>query len=265
MDISNKVALVTGSTRGIGYAIAKALAYEGTFVYLNSAHSQNEGKGIEQKWGNEGYRTHYIQADVSSPSDVQKMFAEVKEKSGRLDILVNNAAVFGKDSNHPTFEEYAMTHRVNGFGVYLCCHYAPLVMERGKIINISSIFGLEPNPQAILASGVKAEIENFTKAFAKKYEGRIKVNSVAPGYTDTPLVNEHFTQQELKEVISKVPLKRLLHPDEVVHAVLIVLAQDQLNGETMVVDAGGLLPKKFEHFRVPLAHLPIAYLAPKVF
>ena len=235
---SNNIALVTGSTRGIGKAIATLLAKQGAIVYINS-RTNSEGIALERIFRKQGLKIHYIQGDISCIEDVRAIFDTIKREQGRVDILVNNAGIFYYDSSDYTV--YNVLHKINGYGVYLCCSLASTYMKNGKIINISSIYGVSPNPDAILASGVKAEVDCYTKAFAKKYLGKIQVNAIAPGYTDTSLLQNHFGKKEITKIIERIPLQRLLKPYEVAGMVSLLLANETISGQTLVIDGGYLL------------------------
>jgi len=243
MILKNKVAIVTGSTRGIGEAIVRTLASEGAKVIINSYHSINEGEVLAKELNSKGFNTAYIRADISNEADVRRLFEETIKVYGVVDILINNAGVLyrKKEIEESDIQDYLNLHLINGFGVYLCSEYAGRYMEKGKIVNISSIYGIVPNPNSILASGVKAEVESYTKAFATKYGDRIKVNSVAPGYTDTKIVQNNFSQEELEKVIEKTLSKKLLLPNEIAEIVLFLLKNDNIVGQTIIVDDGFLL------------------------
>ena len=110
--------------------------------------------------------------------------------------------------------------------------------EVWKDVNISSIYGINPDQDSILASGVKAEVEAYTKAFAKKLKGRIGVNSIAPGYTETPLLKASLSRDFIDNVVSKIPIGRLVKPDEIAEAVISLIHNDGITGQTIVVDGG---------------------------
>jgi len=243
MILKNKVAIVTGSTRGIGEAIVRALTLEGVKTIINSNTSINEGKVLENELNSKGFNTIYIQGDISDENDVRGLFDKTIKLYGRIDILVNNAGISYKKSESKKyyFEDYAKMQKINGWGVYLCSKYAAQFMERGKIVNISSIYGIEPNPNSILASGVKAEVESYTKSFAIKCKGKIEVNSVAPGYTNTKIVREKFSRKELKNIVNQTSQKRLLSPKEIADAVVFLLKNDGITGQTIILDGGYLL------------------------
>lgn len=235
MELKNKVALVTGSTRGIGKAIVELLCKRGAIVYINSFKSKEEGEKLEKDLTSKGFKVHYVNGDVSSEEDVKKIFDIIKKRYGKLDILVNNAGFYSDNKDYVSYNSF---HKTNGWGVYSCIVEAEKLMKKGKIINISSIYGINPNPDSILASGVKAEVENYTKVFAKKFKGRIEVNSVAPGYTDTKLVRNNFPENILIKLLNKTSQKRLVETEEIARAVIFLLENDAITGQTIVVDNG---------------------------
>jgi len=238
MELKNKVALVTGSTRGIGKAIVELLCKNGAIVYINSFKSKEEGEKLQRELALRGFKAYYINANISSEVDVKRIFDIIKKEYGKLDILVNNAGFY---SDKTDYETYELFHKTNGLGIYLCTVEAEKIMKKGKIINISSIYGIKPNPDFILASGVKAEVESYTKVFAKKFKGRIEVNSVAPGYVDTKLVRDNFSEELLTKLLRNTSQKRLVKPEEIADAVIFLIEHDSITGQTIVVDNGILI------------------------
>ncbi|MBS3141180.1 SDR family oxidoreductase, partial [Candidatus Woesearchaeota archaeon] len=162
---------------------------------------------------------------------------------GYIDILVNNAGIYlPENQNKQDLEIYNKIHSINGWGVYNCCKQAEKFMAVNSIIiNISSIYAIKPNPDSILASGVKAEVENYTKSFALKYKEKIRVNSIAPGYTNTKLVINNFSDKELNKIINETPQKRLLTPKEIAYSVLYLIKARGITGQSLVLDGGYLL------------------------
>lgn len=243
MEIKNKIVLVTGSTRGIGKTIAELFCKKGAFVYINSSKSIQEGEELEKELISEGCKAKYIQGDISLEKDVKRIFETIKKEKGKLDILVNNAGIY-LDSDikgSKNYSDYEFFHKINGFGNYLCTIYAGELINKGKIINVSSIYAIKPNQDSILASGVKTEVETYTRAFAQKFKGRIEVNSVAPGYTNTSLVHKNISKKNLQKIIKQTSQKRLIQPEEIANAVLFLIENDSITGQTIVIDNGTLL------------------------
>ncbi len=243
MALQNKVALVTGSTLGIGRAIAQLLCEQGVVVYLNSSKSRKEGVELEAELRLQGFDVTYLQGDISQEDDVQKILKSIYRQRKRLDILINNAGIYKKSdlAFSTKYNVYRHFHKINGYGVYLTTILASKLMKKGKIVNISSIYGVDPNPHSILASGVKAEVVNYTLAFAKLFRGKIEVNSVAPGYTDTKLVHENIPRSRLASIIRRLSQKRLIRPEEIARAVVFLLENDGITGQVLVVDGGYVL------------------------
>lgn len=243
MKLRGKVALVTGSSRGIGKAVAKRLAEEGCKVIINCRASVAEAKNFEKSLKGHGIDCIFIRADVSEEMEVKALLTRVFKKYKSIDILVNNAGIYRKaDRNGRVgFQEYLDFHKTNSWGVYLCCREFGKIMSRGVIINISSIYGIQPEARSPIASGAKAEVESFTKSFAKLYKGRIRVNAVAPGYTDTALLQESLNLGTLKCIKQKMIHKRLIKPEEIAHVVIFLAENENVTGQTIVVDGGFLL------------------------
>ncbi|MEK6825626.1 MAG: SDR family oxidoreductase [Nanoarchaeota archaeon] len=246
MDLQNKTALVTGSTRGIGKAIAQLLCERGASVYLNSFKSIKEGIILEKELRLRGFDVTYLQGDISEKKDIQKILKIIYKQKRRLDILVNNAGIYKKSRsiNSIMYAHYEDFHRVNGWGVYLTTLLASKLMKKGKVINISSIYGIDPNPLSILASGVKSEVVNYTLAFAKLFMGKIEVNSIAPGYTDTSLLHKDIPKNQLVSIINCMPQKKLIQPEEIAQAVVFLLENDGVTGQILVVDGGYTLSQR---------------------
>mgnify|MGYP001560738312 CR=1 FL=1 len=236
MEIRDKVVLVTGSTLGIGRAIGEKLCRLGAIVYFNSHNSSDEGDKLKGEFQETGLKAFYVVGDVSSEKEAKKIFETIQREQGQLDVLINNAGIYRKDEAN--YENYSEIHKVNGYGYFLCSLLASQMMKAGKIINISSIYGIKPDQDSILASGVKAEVEAYTKAFAKKLRGKVEVNSVAPGYTETPLLRASLSQNFIDNVVRNTPIGRLVKPEEIADAVVSLIQNDGITGQTIIVDGG---------------------------
>ena len=186
MRLKNKIAVVTGASRGIGKATALLLAQEGANVvvnYLSSAQKADEVVSQIKKIGSDAIA---IQCDISDETQVKSMMDKVVERFGRIDILVNNTGiVFDVPFAERTVEQWKKTFDTNVLGVFLCSKYASEIMKRnnqGKIINVSSTSGMNSfSPDSMDYDSTKAAVVALTRNLAKQLAPDIKVNSVAPG------------------------------------------------------------------------------------
>jgi 3-oxoacyl-[acyl-carrier protein] reductase len=244
--LANKVALVTGASKGIGAGIAKALAEAGAEVVVNYSSDQTGADRVIAEIVDAGGRALAIQASVSEPGDVQRLFAESKEAFGRLDILVNNAGVFKFGPLEDiTPAEFHREFSVNVLGPILTLQEAirQFGFEGGSVINISSIVGNHAQPNAVLYSATKAALGNLTQGFAAELGARrIRVNAIAPGYTRSEGTEAEglYSEESLQHYASITPLGRLGEPADIA-AAAVFLASDAshwITGETIRV-AGG--------------------------
>ncbi|ACI19829.1 3-oxoacyl-[acyl-carrier-protein] reductase [Dictyoglomus thermophilum] len=240
----DKVALVTGGSRGIGRAIVLSLAKEGAKVLIN--YKGNEKAAMEtleevKKIGAEG---EIFRADVSVEEGVEKMFNFILEKWGRLDILVNNAGIT-KDNLliRMKNEEWEQVINTNLKGVFYCTRAAVKIMLKqryGRIINVSSVIGLRGNIGQANYAAAKAGIIGFTKAVAREVASRgITVNAVAPGFILTDMT-EVLSEEMKKKVLEEIPMGRFGNPEDVANVVKF-LASDEasyITGVVLSIDGG---------------------------
>jgi 3-oxoacyl-[acyl-carrier protein] reductase len=229
MNLTDRTAIVTGAGQGIGEAIALRLAGAGAdvaVVDLNLPQAEQVAARIRAL----GRKALAIQCDVSRASDVQAMRDRVLGELRKIDILVNNAAITGK--NVPMLQidedEWDRIITVDLKSVYLCCRAVlPHMIERryGKIVNVASIAGKEGNPGLVPYSAAKAGMIGLTKALAKEVVTcGVYVNAVAPAVIETPILKQ-LTQQQIDYMTSKIPMGRVGKPEEVA-AVVHFLASD---------------------------------------
>ena len=245
MILKNKVALITGSSRGIGRAIALLFAKHGAKVIVNYKNSRTSAEKVLEKIKASDSEGIVIQADVGNPDDVKSMFNKILDEYGTIDILVNNAGfAVQKDFLKQEYEDWKKIFDTNLFGVFLCSKEAAKIMknkQKGVIVNVSSLRGLENHgrPPICNFSAAKAGVINFTKTLAKGLAPNIRVNSVAPGMTKTDIVN-NYSKEMLEKFSSSMLINRFVEPEEVAQAVLFLASDDSsaITGEILVVDGG---------------------------
>jgi 3-oxoacyl-[acyl-carrier protein] reductase len=244
--LTGKVAIVTGASKGIGAGIAKAFCAEGASVVVNYASSKKDADRVLAEIADAGGNAIAIQASVSNPEEVKRLFAETQEAFGRLDILVNNAGVF----KFEPFEcisvaEFHREFSTNVLGPVLTIQEAikQFGFEEGRVINISSISGSHALPNGALYSATKAAVENLTQGLSAELGSRrIRVNAIAPGYTrsEGTAAEGLLGEENVKHYTSLTPLGRLGEPEDIA-AVAVFLASDAsswVTGETIRVGGG---------------------------
>jgi NAD(P)-dependent dehydrogenase (short-subunit alcohol dehydrogenase family) len=251
MEIKGKVALVTGGATGIGRATVLALAQAGAAgVAINYRSAKTEAEKLADEVKQAGADALLVQGDVKSEADVRRMVGETEKRFHRLDILVNNAGVTHwvpvKDIQKLTDEIWDDILDVNLKGAFRCVRAAAPLLEksRGVVINVASISGvLAPATMSSLAYGTaKAALIYLTRGLAVALAPNVRVNGVAPAFTDTPWMEKHYANN-YDEVMAKAaegyPLKRVAKPEDIAAAILgIVTGGDFVTGQTLLVDGG---------------------------
>jgi 3-oxoacyl-[acyl-carrier protein] reductase len=245
-DLTGKVAVVTGASKGIGAAVARHLAKAGASVIVNYSSSREGGERVVRAIQEEGDKAVAVGANLAKPEEVARLFEEAKKAFGRIDILVNNAGIYDfAPLEGITPEHFHKQFDLNVLGLILATQHAAAQFgpEGGSVINVSSVAGTHPMAGASVYSATKAAVDAVTKGLAQELGGRkIRVNSINPG----PVVTEGtsgFSEGEMFEAFAKkTPLGRIGQPDDIARAVLFLAGDDSgwITGE--VIHASGGLP-----------------------
>lgn len=241
MEFIGKIVLVTGGSRGIGRAIARAFAQEGAAVAIAYAHERAEADGVAQALRRSGRRALAIQADVTKVNDVKGLVGQILEAWDGLDVLVNNAGIIRRTPFAATaLKDWDEVLATNLTGAFLCAQAAVPAMGRpgSAIVNVASIRGLVGG-SAISYAVSKAGLVALTKTLARDLAPQIRVNAVAPGYTETPL-HAHLTVDERAKIVARIPLSRFAEPEEIARAVVFLASPraSYVTGQTLIIDGG---------------------------
>jgi len=244
LRLDGKVAVVTGSSRGIGRAIALKLADRGAKVVVNYRTSQSEAEEVASLIRKCGSEAVTFKADVSRREEAEALIQEALGRFGRLDILVNNAGLI-RDTLlvRMSDEDWDLVMDVNLRGTFYCCRAAvrPMIRQRwGRIINMSSIVGVHGNVGQANYSAAKAGVIGFTKSLAKEVASRnVTVNVVAPGLIETDVTTK-LNERVKAELFKRIHLGRLGTPEEVAELVAFLAsdAAGYITGQVLLIDGG---------------------------
>lgn len=245
-SLSNKTALVTGASQGIGRAIALALAGAGADVLLAS-RDQNKLKSVATDIEDLGRNAVVIQADFAHEEQIEQLFIKAAQETERLDILVNNVGV--NPSRRPfensLEEEWELIINVNLIGTMRCLiafgnHFAQ--QKGGSVINITSIASIRGAPTLGAYAATKGALHSLTMTLALEWANReIRVNAIAPGYVKTELTRKVWSKPEkYEDVLKKIPMGRFAQPEEIAPAAVFLAsdAASYITGTTLILDGG---------------------------
>lgn len=238
--LNNKVALVTGSTSGIGEAIVRKLNQEGAKVVVNSVSSKEKGEALAKELNG-----IYCSADIAIEADCQRMIEAIIQHYGRLDFLINNAGTVGRSNSNTMIETstevFSQMLNDNVVGTWCLTHFAIPYLKQsndGVIINITSCAGIDvaaassSMPYAVC----KAALNHLTKLLAKELGPEIRVNAIAAGLIKTPRT-ENF-EEAIRKFTERTPLKRTGEPNDIAEIALALIKSNYINGEIVSVDGG---------------------------
>ena len=249
-DLDGRVALVTGASRGIGSAVANALAEQGAEVVISSRKQADLDKEAEHINARFPGKATAIAAHAGRPEDLERLVATVMERFSRIDILVNNAAsnpYFGPilDAELAAWDK---TFEVNLRGIFILTglvYRASMETHGGSVVNVASVGGLRPGLGLGVYNVTKAGVIMLTRQLALEIGSKVRVNAVAPGLVKTRFAEALWGNEAiLDRVISSNPMGRIGVPDEIAGAVVFLAsdAASYINGEVIVIDGGGVQP-----------------------
>ncbi|MCF2444039.1 glucose 1-dehydrogenase [Dyadobacter sp. CY345] len=244
--LKNKVAVVTGASKGIGASIAKYFAAEGAKVVLNYASSKEDADKVVEEITQNGGTAVAIQGDVSKEADITRIFDETQSAFGKLDILVNNAGIYNYEAIEKiSTESFHKQFNINVLGSLLAIQASVKLFgeEGGNIISISSEAGKTPLPTGSIYSATKAALDAVTIALSKEFSGRnIRINSILPGVVETEgSRSAGFIGSDFEaKLVANTPLGRTGRPEDIAK-VAVFLASDEsawITGEKISVSGG---------------------------
>ncbi|PYU29384.1 MAG: short-chain dehydrogenase [Acidobacteria bacterium] len=242
MNLQGQVALVTGAGRRIGRAIALRLAAEGARMVLHYRSSQSEAEAVAAEIVHSGGEAACIQAELTRVVEIDRLFEEIEQRLGRLDILVNNAAIFSPTPVGRTQESQwdAILDTNLKAQFFAAQRAAPLLAQsgRGRIINFASLGGLQAWPQYTAYGVSKAGVIMLTRCLARALAPAVTVNAIAPGTISFP----DDAREIAERAIRSAPLRRTGSADDITNAVIYLVGAGFVTGQVLVVDGGSSIP-----------------------
>jgi 3-oxoacyl-[acyl-carrier protein] reductase len=244
--LAGKVAVVTGASKGIGAAIAKALAAEGASVVVNYSSSREGADKVVAEISGGGGKAVAVQGNVAKKADIERLFAETKKTFGAVDILVNNAGVYEFSPLEQITEEHFYKHfDLNVLGLLLVTQEALKNFNPagGSVINISSVVSTAALPGGSVYSATKASVDAITRVLSKELAGRkIRINAINPGMIETEGLHAAGIAESdfRKQTEAQIPLGRIGQPADIAPAVVFLASPDTswITGETLFITGG---------------------------
>jgi 3-oxoacyl-[acyl-carrier protein] reductase len=241
--LSGKIALVTGSSRGIGRAMAERLSRDGAAVAINYVRNSDKAEEVVAAIAADGGTAVALQADVSNLKDIQQLFEEILAHFGRLDIVVNNAGIrISKNVGDTLEEEFDHLFAINVKGTFFSCQLAARRLpDGGRIINVSSAVTRMMLPGYGIYAASKGAVDQITRVLAKELgERRITVNAVAPGPVDTELFRDGKTEEQVQQMAQMAALGRVGEVEDIADLVAFLASDDArwITGQTIHVNGG---------------------------
>lgn len=238
--MKDKTVIVTGSTRGIGEAIARRFAKEGTAVVI-TGRATADGRAVAESIRDDGGTAVFVAADMRSPDDIAALFRATVDEFGSLDVLVNNAAVQTETgADEATLDEWDRVLETDFRAYWLCAKHASEQMERGSIINISSNHAFTTMPAHFPYNAVKAGINGMTRAMALDFGPDIRVNTINPGWVAVERTTETMTDEERRQLAAIHPVGRIGEPEDIAGVATFLASEDAafITGASLLVDGG---------------------------
>jgi 3-oxoacyl-[acyl-carrier protein] reductase len=243
MDFKDQVVLITGSTRGIGMAIAEAFAQKGAIVII-TGRDEDSARAVARELTGRGFKADGFGCDVTNSENVRQIVVKILDKYKRVDILINNAGIT-KDNLllRMSEDDWDQVMDINLRGTFNCTKAVikqMLKAKQGRIINISSIIGITGNAGQANYAATKAGLIGFTKSIAKEFASRgITANAVAPGYIQTEMTGS-LEEKTREELLARIPMNSLGKPEDVAGVCLFLASPEAsyITGQTIVVDGG---------------------------
>lgn len=239
MNLTDKTVLVTGGSKGIGRAIIEAMAEQGANVIINYSHDESAAKEAAGLATKHSVKTLVVKADIAKQDEVDAMFAKIKNEFSSIDVLVNSAGIFDEQDSPDNIEAFENVFKTNFLGQIRVTNSARQLMQKGKIIFVSSIHGKlgHGRPDAIAYSSMKAALDSYMKNLAKELAPDILVNAIAPGRTITPMWGDMSEEYKVKQASGHL-INRWIKPSEIADGVVFLAKNDAVCGEVLVIDGG---------------------------